>query len=216
MYLTIVCGVAAGCLLVRTSPAADLPPGETRAPGFHDVSPLPPESAWRGELLAERSQPFEFVGQPFEPGGTIPFARGTFTSQVFRDAGTGGLAFLYDFDQTEFFSTNDFERATLGAFGPFTTDVYFSQGFEDVTRSADGATLDYIIDSEDIDGTFLVRTNAPAFNNAGSLTVFMDFEGAGMGAYNQTFAAFQPVPEPSAALLLAIAAAPLIRRPRRR
>jgi hypothetical protein len=186
--------VLAAWLLAGAAHAGVVGPGESRhgTREDHNVFPVPPAAQWQGELLAERSEAFEFVGEPPEGGGEAPFARGTFTSRVHRDLEGGGLAFVYVLDQTESSSVIDLERVTIRSFGSFTTDVYFSEQDHGVTRSADGAALDYLFNIEDVSGTFLVRTNAAAFDENGSFLVGMDFEPSGV-TRNDTFAAFQPV-----------------------
>ena len=79
----------------------------------------------------------------------------------------------------------------IGPFGSFTTDAYFSVDDHSDSRSADGATLDYIFNVEDVDGRFLVRTDATAFAADGAFTVGMDFE-PGAGNDSATFAAHVP------------------------
>jgi hypothetical protein len=204
-------GVVA-CASAAAALAADVPPGGFRSGrnDEDDVYPLPTE--WPGELLAERSVPFAFVGDPYDDG-VAPFSRGTFTSRVHRDAETGGLSFVYLLDETSHFGVNDLEHVWIDSFGTFSTDSYFSSDEHGVARSADGATLLYSFNVEDVEGTFLVRTNADAFSAGGTFRVEMDFEPA-LGERTATFAAYAPLPEPAAGGWIAAAGAALLCRHR--
>jgi hypothetical protein len=172
--------------------------------------PLPPPEQWRGALLAERSEPYAFNAINRETGARY-FVRGTFTSRVYRDAGTGGLAFEYALAESEANYVRDLEEVKIAPLAGFTTDVYFSRDDFIVNRSADGGTLDFRFDLEDIAGTFLVRTDAPAFDADGRFDLDMDvvFGDQGDGA---AFATFRPVPEPAGAAAALLAACGLLRR----
>src|SRR5258705_113926 len=78
-----------------------------------------------------------------------------------------------------------------------------------VARSADGATLFYSFNIEDVEGVFLVRTDANAFSAGGTFRAEMDFEPA-LGERTATFAAYAPLPEPAADGWIAAAAAALL------
>ena len=194
--LTAGCS-AVGCLLATSASAGVVQPGQSASGRNEDAGlwPLPDDTVWRGELLGEQSDTFEFIGDALESPDDLPdpapFARGTFTSRVYRDVETGGLAFEYVLDQTEHAGVIDLERVSIRSFQSFVTDAYFSNDDHNVSRSADGASLDYLFNIEDVDGRFLVRTDAEAFNANGSFFVAMDFE-PDRGTRNDTFAAFQP------------------------
>ena len=186
--------LAAGCVLTTAAYGGVVAPGGSVSGEDEDANawPLPPDAEWRGELLGQRSEAYELIGEPGpegEPGG---FARGTFTSSVYRDAGTGGLAFLYSLDMTDFEGIIDQERASIRSFATFTTDVSASRRQFVATRSADGASLDYAFNLEGIGGDYLVRTDATAFDENGSFFLAVDFEPGGIDA-SDTFAAFQPI-----------------------
>jgi hypothetical protein len=179
---------AAACLFATYCEAAIVQPGERLH--FTAGERLPPDSEWRGELLAERSDPFEFSGQtPEEPMLT---ASGTATSRVFRDAGTGGLAFLYSVSgQSE--SIVDLDQVMLSSFASFTTDVFSNSGDFGVARSADGATLDFGFNAEGLGGNlFLVRSDATSFDENGSSFIEIDFVAHGVKD-RATFPSFQPL-----------------------
>jgi hypothetical protein len=140
---------------------------------------------------------------------------------VHRDTGTGGLAFVYDFDFVEDSPPGlvvDIEEASIRDFGSFATDVYFSRDWVEVTRSADGSSLDFRFNEVDVEGTFLVRTDAGAFDENGTLFVDMDFEGpfdGTAGTDSDTFPTFRPVPEPSGVTLACLACGATLLRRRR-
>jgi hypothetical protein len=191
--LRLVIGFAvASCLLASTVQAGAVAPGETKDGTFegNNLTPLPPDAQWKGELLGERTDPWSFIGEQ-QPNGERPTASGTFASRVYRDTGTGGLAFVYQLSQTRQTGVLDLEHVNIRSFAGFSTDAYFTDNDHRVTRSADGATLDYIFNFEGLNGTFLVRTDATAFNAGGSFTVDGTFEPS-EGSDGATFAAFQP------------------------
>ena len=192
----------------------DVPPGEFRSGNNdeHNVYPVPTELP--GELLGEQTSTFEFVGEP-DDDGSAPFSRGTFTSRVHRDATTGGLIFVYLLDQTSNAGINDLESVRIASFGTFATDSYFSSMDHSVSRSPNGQTLRYSFNIEDVEGVFLVRTDAQQFSANGTFFVEMDFEPA-RGERSRTFAAFAPVPEPGTTGLAAAGAGALLLRRRRR
>lgn len=202
--------LCAAFVLVRPAVAGVLAPGETRhgTNEDHHIYPLPDPSVWQGELLAERTQDYEFTGVTTENEQVAH--RGTLTSRVHRDRGTGGLAFVYDFDFVADSPPGlvvDFEEASIRDFGSFATDVYFSRDDFVLRRSADGESLDFQFNIVDVEGTFLVRTDAVAFDGNGSLLVDMDFEGNFDGATDSdTFPTFRPIPEPSAAIAACLTA----------
>ena len=180
--------------LARPAGAGTLAPGQSRSGNNEDdnVFPLPDPATWRGEVLAERTQDYEFSAVTEDERQL--FSRGTFTSRVHRDLGTGGLAFVYEFDETENVGgdVRDFEQSSLGGFAGSDVDFYFSRDEFLVSRSADGATLTILPNLEVVEGTFLVRTGAGAFDENGSFLVNMDFEGSGQSD-SATFATFQPL-----------------------
>jgi hypothetical protein len=217
--LLVSAAAAALACPAASSSAGDLPPGATRNGNNEDdsVSPLPDESQWKGERLGQQSSPFEFNGKPYEDTGQPRFSRGTFTSEVYRDAGTGGLAFLYTLDETAHNGVMDLEHVGIKNFGPYSTDVYFTFRDFGVTRSADGSTLDYFFNVEDAEGQFLIRTNAPSYARNGTFDIRVEFQ-SGEGTDGATFNAYAPLPVPepagAAALSLAVGAAFLRRRKR--
>jgi hypothetical protein len=185
--------VAAVCVFSTSLRAGVVGPGE-RWSGFsleRTLFPLPPADQWQGELLAERSESFDFVSDPFPTGEDTSFTRGTFASRVHRDLQTGGLAFVYVLDQTRSVGINDLDRLIIGSFESFDTDVYFTSRDIIVTRSSDGATLDFDLDIENLEVTVLVRSDATAFDANGSLFLEMQFPPSGP-TRTETFAAFQP------------------------
>jgi hypothetical protein len=223
--------VACFCTFTLVSPAGagTLAPGQTRSGNTEgdNVFPLPDTAVWQGAVLAERTQSYEFSAVTEDERQL--FSRGTFTSRVHRDRETGGLAFVYEFDETENVGgdVRDFEQSSLGGFAGFDVDFYFSRDEFRVIRSADGATLTIQPNLEVVEGTFLVRTDAEDFDENGSFVVNMDFEGSGESD-SETFATFQPadnggpgpnpIPLPPAAwaALATVAAFGGVRRVRRR
>jgi hypothetical protein len=172
-----VVAIVAALVASGAASAGDVPPGGSRSGrnDEHNLWPVPPAEQWRGELLAEQSSPFHFIGEPWNDGDER-FANGTFTSRVYRDLGTGGLTFAYLLTQTAHSGINDLERVSISSFALFTTDSYFYDSDQAVRRSADGSTLDYFLNVEDIEGMFLVRTNATTFSPNGTFRLEMDFE----------------------------------------
>jgi len=153
--------------------------------------PLPPDTEWKGELLDQRSESFEFVGEVGEGGEPAPSIAGTFTSSVYRDLGTGGLAFVYSLEAPPTGAIVDQERASIRSFENFTADVFYSRDEFAVDRSADGASLDFGFNLQGVEGDFLVRSEATAFDANGSFFLEIDFEPSGV-ARRDTFVAFQP------------------------
>jgi hypothetical protein len=111
----------------------------------------------------------------------------------------------------------DFEEASIRDFGGFSTDVYFSRDDFVLRRSADGESLDFQFNIVNVEGTFLVRTDARQFDGGGTFLVDMDFEGLPGSSHtdSDTFPTFRPVPEPSAAIAALIGGVSLLRRRRR-
>lgn len=184
--------LALSSLLAFAATAAPLPPGGS---GVGDDTenqfrPLPDDAVWRGEQLATLSESFNFSAVHPDSGEPLS-SSGTFTSSVFRDLETGGLAFLYDLTST---STGivDLERVVISDFDTFTTDVYSSRNRFGVERSADGAVLSYGFDESGAAGRVLVRTDAGEFDESGSFLLEIDFEPTGIGR-SATFAAHRPV-----------------------
>jgi hypothetical protein len=166
-------------------------PGETGSGPAFGFDQVP-----SGAVLAERTVPYEFTGLSDDPADPLPpvelFARGTITSRVIRDSETGGLTFIYEGTQTATNSIIDLNTLVLRGFTGFTTDVLHGQSDTLVRRSADGDTisLDFSF-SENVDGVFVVRTNATNFKAADNLDVGMEFQPDEIRV-TQTFGAYQP------------------------
>ena len=79
----------------------------------------------------------------------------------------------------------------IRSFASFATDAYYGDMDHSVTRAADGTTLSYMFNAEGVDGRFLVRADAAAFDDDGSFSIDMDFEPS-RGSRGQTFIAFAP------------------------
>lgn len=208
--------VVAVCLLTTGAGAGTLEPGQSKSGNSvePDVFPLPEASQWQGELLAERTENWELNGREPHPGdgGERPFARGTFTSRVFRDLATGGLAFFHVLRQDEELGINDLERVILRGLGTTPIDLYSERDEFNVNRSADGDRVVFQFNRETINGSFLVRTPDTAFGlYRGAFGVEMDFEPSA-GNDGADFIAYAPVPEPSAAALAVLGGALLMRR----
>ena len=204
--------LALSCLGWDPAIAGELAPGEGGTE-FEDygIYPMPPESEYRGELLAERSEPFTF--EAVDEGEPV-FVGGTFTSRVYRDAGTGGLAFLYLLDGSGN-NVHDLESLRQVGFGGGPLDVYTDIDDFGVQRSADGDRLDWGFNREGLNVEFLVRTGqGPYALVQDGFDVTIDFEPGGRSAGGD-FDAYAPVPEPSGAAVLAAAFAVLLRRSRR-
>ena len=123
-----------------------------------------------GTVVAERAVPFEFAAEedPEDPANPVDhFARGTITSRVLRDEANGHLTFVYSATQTGTNSVIDLDALAVVGFAGLTTDVLTDQSGTRVTRSAAGDGGDSITlafdSSEDVDGVFVVRTDATAF-----------------------------------------------------
>ena len=205
--------------------AAEIGPGQGGHGSFEPDQPVftPTGAApWTGDVIATRSDPFNFTYDvPAEDGGGQYFARGTFTSSVLRNAETGKLAFRYELNQDATNHVNDLESVVIQGFTEgfkvFKTDVYAFDRPENnfsVVRPPDGNPLIFFFNLEDIDGQFLVLTDATQYVlRPGSFHVSMDF--ANVGDSGAAFAAFGPstVPEPSTAgLVLVVGGATLLRR----
>ena len=193
----------------------ELVPGQ-HASDYEDdlIWPMPPEAQWQGELLAERSDAFYFEGDPPAEGQPEPFSRGTFTSRVYRDAATGGLAFYHVLREEEELGVNDLERVILRGLGTTPIDLYAERDEFIVNRSADGDTVTFQFNQEHIFGSFLVRTPGTAYGlYPGAFTIEMDFEPS-QGNDGTSFLAYAPVPEPSAAAFVLVGGALLLRRRR--
>ena len=194
--------------------AGPLAPGQTGNTREEDgIYPAPPPSAYQGALLAQRSEPFRF--ETVDQGQT-QFIEGLFSSRVYRDAGTGGLAFVYELDETSRQGIVDLESVVMSGFRAFPLDVYTTSDNFAVTRSADGDQLSWTFDQEGIEDIFLVRA-APGMliHSLGAFRLGIDFEPSG-NAGNRTFQAFVPIPEPSSGAVALVAAAGLLRRRRRK
>jgi hypothetical protein len=195
--------------------AGRLAPGESGS-DYEDymIYPMPPDSAWRGPLLAERSEPYVFEAAP---EGVRHFKGATLTSQVYRDATTGGLAFLYQLREAPPSSGTvfDFETLDIHGYAGSSTDIYTTSSYFFVKRSADGDAFSFTFDQSSFDEDFLVRTDGTSYAlNPNGFAVGMDFE-PGNGSDSHAFAAFAPVPEPSSLATIAAPAALVLLRRRR-
>jgi hypothetical protein len=213
MFRLVGAALAVSCFVAGSVFAGPLAPGQTGNTREEDgITPMPPASLYQGALLAERSQPFRFETVD---EGTTQFIEGTFTSRVYRDAETGGFAFLYLLDETRRDGIVDLEQIDINGFGTNPTDVYTSSGDFTVTRSAGGDRLAWVFDQEGIEDAFLVRTPGGTYTlNGNGFRLGIDFEPSGNAA-GGTFAAYAPVPEPGAAGVLLVGGAMLLRRVRR-
>src|SRR5688500_15780444 len=183
-----------------------------------DVDRFDPAAApVSGEVLAERSVPFEAVDRT-DPENF--FSRGTFTTRVVREAGEAGLTFVYRLVEDAHSGVVDLEPITLTGLGMYSTDVYSSTLASSnrifINRSADGDVLEFLYNAEHLTETIIVRTDAPAFADDGTLRARWDMPGSpGDAGGSLTFAVYRPVPEPAAGCLLLAASLPLLRRRRR-
>ena len=199
--------------VANPAPAGELAPGG-RGSDFEDyrMHPMPPEEQWQGPLLDEHAEAYVFESTH---EGERVFQGATLTSSVYRDAGTGGLAFLYQLREGPSGGTVfDLEDLRITGFARSSTDLYTSSSDFSVRRSADGNELTFTFDQSTLDDDFLVRTDAAAYAlNPGGFRVGIEFE-PDRGTDSNRFAAFAPVPEPSAAAVGAGAAILLLRRRR--
>jgi hypothetical protein len=201
------------CLSTDHVQAGEIAPGGTGS-SYEDfrMTPPPPDAEWQGPLLAERRQPFrvEWVNEFGAPSSV----EGVFASRVYRDPGTGGLAFQYALEETGQVGIYDLEEVYISGFGRTGVDLYTTTNDFQVRRSADGDLLSFTFDQSSFD-SFLVRSDSPAFRlNAGGFTFDLDFPPDSQDV-STSFDAYAPVPEPSAAALpLTAAGLTLLRRTR--
>jgi len=174
---------------------------------------------WHGDVLASRTTPFE-IREYSEEAGRDVWARGTVLHEVIRETRSGYLSFHYriDVNQTSG-DVTDFEGATAYDFGHYFTDVRGSVEPYDLPflRRGDSSFGNFIhyANFERLDNWFVVRTDAPAFAEGGTLKLHYDFDGWGEDG-GADVATFQPVPEPGAgATVLLTGVAALCRRRRR-
>jgi len=150
-----------------------------------------------GTVVAERTVPYEFSAPDEVPDDPdVPatlFARGTITSRVLRDDATGRLTFVYTGTQTATNSIVDLDALAVVGFAGFTTDVVTDQSGTLVNRSTDGDAITLSFDSsEDVNGLFVVRTNATAFKElAEGLAIEIAFQ-PDSTRVSQFFDTFQP------------------------
>jgi hypothetical protein len=86
----------------------------------------------------------------------------------------------------------DLEALAVVGFAGFTTDVVSDQSGTLVNRTTDGDVITLAFDSsEDVNGVFVVRTNATAFEESQTLAIEIDFPPSSKRV-SQFFATFQP------------------------
>ena len=190
-----------------------------------------------GTKLAEKTLPFTLdFSRPGDAGGLSEMtADGRLTTSVYREA-TGVLTFVYDvfvepttYDNPQFARppVDELSEVVARGFGGLTTDL--AGDFTDAggqffaTRSADGS----IVSGKQADGLgqpplFIVRTNATAFDELGTVTfnaadeflVSPQNDQVARDAGVTLTGTYRPVPEPAAAGLVVtgFAAAALRRR----
>src|SRR5688500_15412053 len=216
-YASIV--LVASLAAFAAAPAAragDVAPGQNV--NTSDVDRFDPAAApVSGEVLAERSVPFEAVDRT-DPENF--FSRGTFTTRVVREAGEPGLTFVYQLDEDAHSGVVDLEPITLTGVGRYSTDVYSSALASNnrifIERSADGDVLEFFYNVQNLTETIVVRTDAPAFADDGTLRARWDMPGSpGDAGSSLTFAVYRPVSEPGVGLLGVAALLPLLGRRRR-
>jgi hypothetical protein len=166
---------------------------------------------WPGEVLASRTTPFEIRVYSAKAGRDLAVA-GSLTQEVVRETETGYLSFHYRVGAIRLTQdTTDFEGLTLEGFGTYFTDVRSDVRDDDFSlrRLNGGDTFFYWLD--DFNHHLVIRTNAPAFDDGGSLNYHVDWDGWGE-AGSATVGTFRPVPEPAGLISLGAAALPLRRR----
>jgi hypothetical protein len=165
--LVIVLGLA-----VSPSRAAPVAPGQTV--DISDAAFTPPS----GQVVAEDIRPVTFLYSNSNPN--LEFAPGadqvtvTFTSRVYRDAGSGNLTFSYDLSRPNTGQNFGGEgaAAAIAAFTGFSTDVTgTNDGPLIITRPADGASLLINGGTQGDAGvpTLAVATDATNFDRSGSV-----------------------------------------------
>lgn len=163
---------ALACAAASTPlPAGPLAPGESRGGEEYLLDLNDPSFA--GETLFATTVPFEVLFEQ-QDGSDANFIRGTFTHLVIREAATGRLAFHYRLQETQQQGgAIDFENLFIDGFAGFSTDVFSDQDSlgGEVSRSADGDTIDFVGDEEPFSGNFVVRTDATAFDEGADVSV---------------------------------------------
>ena len=213
---TVLAAALAALAAPPAARAGEVAPGQSisgkEADGFD-----PAAAPVSGDVLAERSTPFA-VADVTEPEFT--FSRGTFTTRVVREAGQAGLTFVYLLREDAGGGIVDLEPIRITGLGRFSTDVYSSTLASSnrifITRSADGDALEFFYNAEHLSETIIVRTDAPAFADDGTLRVRWDMPGTNgdtRGTLN--YLVYRPVPEAAAGLLAVAAMVPLLGRRRR-
>ena len=188
----VVAVVSFASLLPGVARGGVLAPGE-RGTGHTFMLDGPPA----GDVVAERTVPFEFTAtdeSPEDPANPVDhIARGTITSRVLRDGATGHLTFVYQGAQTSTNSVLDLDAVAVVGFAGLATDVLTDQPDPRVNRSTDGDAITLAFDGpEDVEGLFVVRTDATAFKDlAEGLAVEIVFQPDGTRV-SRFFDTFRP------------------------
>jgi hypothetical protein len=171
--LTVAIVLAVTLSLCAPASAVLVAPGQTVSVGVDADEYAPPA----GDVLAQNSQDFvidfDLTGTGYTAAGPTSFDA-TLTSSVVRDAATGRLTFVYQWDSDDDASLGA-ERNTFAveSFAGFSTDISIA-AFTDwvVTRSADGGTING--DSVDVGGSlrpaFFIVTDATEFDANGTFS----------------------------------------------
>jgi hypothetical protein len=222
--VTFFACLAVSSLVSAGARAGVIGPGETRSGFEFELGAVP-----SGTVVSSSTFPFSFLDRdPSDPDpGAERFARGSLTSRVVREDGAAGLTFVYQLEQSAINGIVDLDTLWLRGFGGFATDVLTNQNGTRFSRSGDGDEIRLEFDSsEDVEGIFVVRTDAAGSRAAENLEVEIAFQPSG-DPLRQTFSAFEPaaagptpVPLPPAAwpalgMMATIAAAGAVRHRRR-
>jgi hypothetical protein len=214
-WTNTICAAVAASACSRVATAVVYNPDGSTTPAYNDSNDLRRDlqiEDWPGEVLVSRDTPFEIRVYSDEAGRDL-VVRGGLTQEVVRESETGYLSFHYRVGAGRVTQdTTDFEGLTLHGFGTYFTDVRSDVPPLDFSlRRLDGGdTFFYWVD--DFSHHVVIRTDAPAFDDGGSLNYHVDWDGWSREG-SASLDVFRPVPEPAGLVMLG--AAPLLLRRRR-